>query len=344
MVNFPKVSPNLIAAVIGLGVVAVIVNQVRNAGKDIANFGKDFKPLDGLPQLPSINFPAINISNPFNQAPQISADPTKQTTTQQKEIFGKVLTKSEEEEINKIAGQIDRGEKVTVSNPESTLLNKFNPPNVFGFGILGENKKGISTTLANELGISNLRVNELSAQQIKILENIDIKENTSQILEGRAGVNAQNFFNIFNIPFTTEKQQEQNNKVSEMIKVQEQQQITPTFENNKLKVTSNVGNFKGGGVSFIGGSVNETPIKFLSLGQIIDKFGVSASKARDLQFQARNEGKGFDFGTNTGNALNLSKQIRTNLPSVNVSNPAFEGKTTSEIAAILINGSGQGLA
>jgi len=44
--------------------------------------------------------------------------------------------------------------------------------------------------------------------------------------------------------------------------------------------------FEGGGLSFIGGSVSPTPIEFLSLSQIIDMFNVSASKAADIRAQA----------------------------------------------------------
>jgi len=61
--------------------------------------------------------------------------------------------------------------------------------------------------------------------------------------------------------------------------------------------------FTGGGVSFIGGSVTETPICNLSLSQIIDKFNVSASKAADIRAQACNDFGDFDFGTNTGSGI-----------------------------------------
>jgi len=62
--------------------------------------------------------------------------------------------------------------------------------------------------------------------------------------------------------------------------------------------------FTGGGPSFQGGSINETPITCNStLGFIIDKLGVTASQAADIRAQACNDFEGFDFGTNTGSGF-----------------------------------------
>jgi len=44
--------------------------------------------------------------------------------------------------------------------------------------------------------------------------------------------------------------------------------------------------FTGGGPSFIGGSVTEIPIERLSLGQIIERLGVTASQAASLRAEA----------------------------------------------------------
>jgi len=44
--------------------------------------------------------------------------------------------------------------------------------------------------------------------------------------------------------------------------------------------------FTGGGISFEGGTIFETPIENLSLSQIIDKFMVTASQAADIKAQA----------------------------------------------------------
>jgi len=61
--------------------------------------------------------------------------------------------------------------------------------------------------------------------------------------------------------------------------------------------------FVGGGVSFEGGTIFETPIENLSLSQIIDKFNVSASKAADILARAKDDFDDFDFGTNTGSGI-----------------------------------------
>jgi len=62
--------------------------------------------------------------------------------------------------------------------------------------------------------------------------------------------------------------------------------------------------FEGGGPSFIGGSITETPITCnSSLGFIIDKLGVTASQASDIRAQACNDFGDFDFGDNTGSGF-----------------------------------------
>jgi len=61
--------------------------------------------------------------------------------------------------------------------------------------------------------------------------------------------------------------------------------------------------FLGGGVSFEGGTIFETPIENLSLSQIIDKFMVTASQAADILAQAQDNFGDFDFGTNTGSGF-----------------------------------------
>lgn len=59
--------------------------------------------------------------------------------------------------------------------------------------------------------------------------------------------------------------------------------------------------FQGGGTDFIGGTVRETPItKNSTLSFIIDKLGVSASKAASIRTDLRGGLKNFDTGTNTG--------------------------------------------
>ena len=97
----------------------------------------------------------------------------------------------------------------------------------------------------------------------------------------------------------------------------------------------------GGGPSFIGGTINEIPISELSLGQIIDRFGVTASQASNIQAQAQNNFDDFDFGTNTGGGINSvipNVDINTELSGGTVSNPQFEGLSAIEIANMLTGG------
>jgi len=101
--------------------------------------------------------------------------------------------------------------------------------------------------------------------------------------------------------------------------------------------------FFGGGPSFIGGAINETPIENLSLGQIIDRFGVTASKARDIQARARNDFGDFNFGTNTGSGIGsvfANSEINSVIANLggNVSNPNFGGLSAQEIALRLTGG------
>lgn len=58
--------------------------------------------------------------------------------------------------------------------------------------------------------------------------------------------------------------------------------------------------FEGGGEGFVGATIRETPIERLSLNQITQKLGVSASKAASLRAEAQGKDRDFDFGTNTG--------------------------------------------
>jgi len=61
--------------------------------------------------------------------------------------------------------------------------------------------------------------------------------------------------------------------------------------------------FEGGGPSFIGGSINPTPIGNLSLSQIIDRFMVTASQAVNIKAISKDDFGDFDFGTNTGGGI-----------------------------------------
>ena len=106
-----------------------------------------------------------------------------------------------------------------------------------------------------------------------------------------------------------------------------------------IEIISGVpGEFFGGGPSFIGGSISETPISQLTLSQIIDKFNVSASQAADIKFQAQGQiPSGF---IPEGFNLDPSPNILQNIPTfgTNVSNPDFSGFSAEQIRDALISG------
>lgn len=94
--------------------------------------------------------------------------------------------------------------------------------------------------------------------------------------------------------------------------------------------------FRGGGSGFIGGSVSEIPISGLSLGDISERFQVTASQAADIKARAKNDFDGFDFGTNTGSGIGSvvseNPLIRQSLPNPGqVSDSAFAGLSANEI-------------
>jgi len=95
------------------------------------------------------------------------------------------------------------------------------------------------------------------------------------------------------------------------------------------------GGFVGGGPSFEGGTIFQTPIENLSLSQIIDMFNVTASQAADILAQAQGftpEEQAFlDQGP-----VDVGGFIGGGPPAV--SDPQFEGLTPEQIAAILTGG------
>ncbi|QMU53523.1 MAG: hypothetical protein GKS07_10945 [Nitrosopumilus sp.] len=81
----------------------------------------------------------------------------------------------------------------------------------------------------------------------------------------------------------------------------------PNVSTPKVRTTiKTTKTFRGGGPGFVGGSVNETPVtKNSSLGFIIKKLGVSASKAASLRRSLRGGIKLSDLGTNTGSGQKI---------------------------------------
>jgi len=107
--------------------------------------------------------------------------------------------------------------------------------------------------------------------------------------------------------------------------------------------------FEGGGVGFIGGSVTETPIGNLSLSQLIDKFGITASQAANLKATSLNDFGDFDFGSNTGLGIgsifkNPNLENILPQPTSNISNQSFQGLSATQIALQLTGGNIQNFA
>jgi len=120
--------------------------------------------------------------------------------------------------------------------------------------------------------------------------------------------------------------------------------LTPRAEREQMDLSipvapsiaeSIIAPFQGGGVSFEGGQIFETPTEFLSLGQIIDKFDVTASQAADIRAQA------IGFTPEEQEFLNLGQEVSPlgDIASApQVSDPMFEGLTPEEIALRLTGG------
>lgn len=91
--------------------------------------------------------------------------------------------------------------------------------------------------------------------------------------------------------------------------------------------------FQGGGPSFEGGQIFETPVENLSLSQIIDRFMVTASQAADIRAQA------IGFTPEETTFLNQGQEI-SSLGDLGpqTSDPQFQGQTPEEIFRQLVGG------
>jgi len=99
--------------------------------------------------------------------------------------------------------------------------------------------------------------------------------------------------------------------------------------------------FQVGESGFVGAQINPTPIENLSLSQIIDMFGVTASQAANIRAIAADDFGDFDFGTNTGFGIgSVLGSLSSFIPSsvTNVSDTQFQGLSAQEIANILTGG------
>lgn len=200
-----------------------------------------------------------------------------------------------------------------------TDLFKYNPPNIIGYGVLGDYKKGIPRSLAETFGI----------QSGETLEDLSIAELTKLADYSITG----------RIPDPKDYVKPEDRKVNEAFVTEEDDQII----NYKVPPVIGAGiiSFNQVGGQFVGGAIYETPIANLSLSQIIDKFGVSASQAADIRARSRNDFGDFDFGSNTGSGIGSvfqNQNLNSQLPAGNVSDQRFAGKSAQEIANLLTGG------
>jgi len=93
--------------------------------------------------------------------------------------------------------------------------------------------------------------------------------------------------------------------------------------------------FTGGGPSFEGGTIFETPIEFLSLSQIIDRFMVSATEAASIRAEAIGFTESEEAFLSQGD-VDVGGFVAGGPAAV--SDPAFEGLSLEEIALRLTGG------
>jgi len=119
---------------------------------------------------------------------------------------------------------------------------------------------------------------------------------------------------------------------NELIFRARQDPITDIIQNVQTGITDQA--FRGGGPSFIGGSVTEIPLERLTLGQIIDRLGVSASRAASLRAEA------IGFSPEEQAFLNQGQEISPlgDFSSTPQTSEGFEGLTPEEIALRLTGG------
>lgn len=165
--------------IIIVAIIAALVLFRGDISRAFAGFGENLGKVElpSLPQLPSLNiqfpditFPSITFPSfefpsfefPSFSFPEFPSLPSLQTPQQQLELFGQILTEQQESIIETIEKTLAGGggaeqvaEIITTEFPEATTsLFEFNPPDIVGFGVLGESLGGISETLAGQLGIT----------------------------------------------------------------------------------------------------------------------------------------------------------------------------------------------
>lgn len=173
-----KISSNLILGVIAIGGIALVIHQMRNAGKDlfgalpVLDEGIRTSIEDIKKSISGFQFSTFTLPSVFADT-AVPSDPTQQTDEQQKDLFGETLTDEQEKEIVDIEKALENDTPAPATlNPDISSLRSFNPSGIIGYGFLGIDKKGISESLAKELGIFNSTTDDISEQQLFELSKI----------------------------------------------------------------------------------------------------------------------------------------------------------------------------
>jgi len=227
-------------------------------------------------------------------------------------------------QLSSLAGQIVtlQGAQVTIPpdttiDPETGIVTSETPPTIdLKTGedlstLFGELRPKVFDTL-QDLGFS-------PAEAFGFLKNVTTIEGLNQVLQSVAS-----FGKARPVEQTTVQEQPVEQTIKSFLIDEQTQQ------------------FGGGGVSFIGGSIFETPLENLTLNQIINMFNVSASKASSL----RREAAGFP-STETGfTPPSFFDQFSQGLPEGIeapgfggfTGDPQFQGLTPEEIVLRLLGG------
>jgi len=302
-------NPGIVIIAIVLGGLFLFKDKISEA---FASIGEGFGNIDiTLPEikLPDITFPEFNFPE-FN-FPDFT------------DLFSGF-----QDQLSSIAGQIVelQGSQVTIPpdttvNPDGTVTSTTPPTIDTGIGkgdplnLFGELRPKVFDTLIN-LGFE-------PAEAFGFLKNVTTIEGLNQVLQS---------VNSFG------KAAQASGTAEQDIEGTDSSGVSPLPIKSFL-IDQQTQKFSGGGVSFIGGSIFETPITAQStLGFIIDKLGVSASKAASIRAELIGftpeeqafltpkvitpEGTIFDF-TNQG---------------TNVSDSQFQGLTAEQIVLRLLGG------
>lgn len=266
--------PNL--NLITLGAIAIgaffLVREIRGAGQDLANFGKDFKPFEGF-KLPDIKFPDFNFPNLSNI---LGGD-------KKEELDLSGIPTDEEVKIN------EELEKTTID--PNTDLSKFNPAGIFGFGFLGFEDKGISNELAEQLGLIGTVSGDLTQQQLFQLSRIGTGiTSTDTLFDAFSRRDDIIFARTFGLDVPIIPQQPSATVPDVVVPTA----VVPTAVVPDVVIPDAVvlselpteQEFVGGGVSFIGGTIRENPIDTLK--EVLEFFPeLTASQASDFLLETQ---------------------------------------------------------